>query len=223
MVTRRILLSCAATSFPYYLSLVAGCSYLNRNSVSWNQFADRLQDLSNSGFGSQGSEEHYAHVIGSLLRALRTDDPFLARLMADYADDKDRQPELRIIDRRKHFEVLLISFERGEEIPFHDHPHMTGVMRCIQGDVLVEGLEIVSTVMPAQEYLIKKTSVKHLSTGAISTLTSTRDNIHRLEATRPSQVLDVFSPPYDADHNRPLRWYTVERLKDGLYRAVVRS
>ncbi len=43
------------------------------------------------------------------------------------------------------------------------------------------------------------------------TLTATANNIHQVKAIEPSQVIDVFTPPYNRTRVTGTRWYEIRK------------
>ena len=60
-------------------------------------------------------------------------------------------------------------------------------------------------VFPSSK-LLRRSSKNTLQPGDVATLTANRGNIHSLRATEFSQLLDVFTPPYNDDRSDRSRW-----------------
>lgn len=112
------------------------------------------------------------------------------------------------LERKLHFQISLISFDPNDLIPPHDHPEMSGVMMCVGGALHIQSFEIQSEHEP--KYFLKRLNDTFLPLKAVSTLTSQRANIHRVEAAGRSQAIDIFTPTYDDWRRAHTRWYDID-------------
>ena len=104
----------------------------------------------------------------------------------------------------------MLEFEPGEVIGLHDHPDMTGVIMCCSGRVEVENYTLLDERSASGNYLLRREAETVMSAGVIGTLTATTRNIHSLRATEFTQMLDVFTPPYDDYRSYASKWFTKE-------------
>ena len=65
--------------------------------------------------------------------------------------------------------------------------------------------------------LLKQIADVRCKAGDVSTLTTEARNIHALEANAFTQLVDVFSPPYNAERGRATKWF---KLDDEPYQAI---
>lgn len=87
---------------------------------------------------------------------------------------------------------------------------MTGVMVCAVGDVTVREYDISSA--PYDGWLLNLAGQERLEPGSTSSLTAQTRNVHTLRAAAFSQVIDIFTPPYNDERKRRTRWFRVEPL-----------
>lgn len=85
------------------------------------------------------------------------------------------------------FPLLVLQFRLapGAAIPFHDHRNYISALTVIEGSLCVRSFEIVGSGPPPQPrrtFQIRQTNTSILKSGAHSTLSRTRDNIHDLRA-----------------------------------------
>jgi hypothetical protein len=71
----------------------------------------------------------------------------------------------------------------------------------------VEAFNLLPTPSANGKLLIEQVVQDRLSPGVFATLTAEHGNIHRLEATEYTELLDVFTPPYDPERMKRYRWY----------------
>lgn len=132
------------------------------------------------------------------------------------------------IHEEKAFSIMVFILNEGEKIPLHDHPGMTGVIKCLTGKVSVSSFSPlptdVSYSLPksisiqvskeSQSLLIpcienQKVIVSSSSElESICTLSPSEGNIHEIEAVEGCPAfLDILSPPYDDE--RDCQYYKV--------------
>jgi hypothetical protein len=149
--------------------------------------------------------------IAALARSLDLHDKALASARSGYRDIHRSQPEFKALLNTTEVQISLISFERGEVIPHHNHPDMTGVMVCATGSVQVNEYDLVGVPSPSG-CLLKSSGRRQLEPGSVATLTSRSRNVQSVHATAFSQIVDIFTPPYSDERNRKTRWFDVERF-----------
>ena len=108
--------------------------------------------------------------------------------------------------------VVTIEFDPGDEIPLHNHPDMTGVILCLSGKVDIQAFNLLEERSEDGRLLIERVDQVDLQPGQFASLTADRGNIHGLVAVEFTELLDVFTPPYDAERLERYRWY--ERSDD---------
>jgi cysteamine dioxygenase len=127
------------------------------------------------------------------------------------------------------FSIMVFVLNQGERIPLHDHPGMTGVIKCLSGRISVSSFSPLpiedSYVLPnciskqvpkeRQSYLIpcventRVTVSSSTDMDSICTLSPMEGNIHEIEAVEGSPAfLDILSPPYDGVE-RDCRYFTI--------------
>ena len=109
-------------------------------------------------------------------------------------------------------QISLITFDKGEWLPHHDHPAMTGVLTCASGNLLVGSYDRVQVPELAglSAVVLKTLGSNVVMPGKISTLTDTRRNVHFVKALSFTQVIDIFTPPYNSERTSKTNWYKVE-------------
>ena len=185
--------------------------------LNWDAFLERITAEAEKQLDPKiWSEPKYVKQAAALARRLNLKDPEILKFFAGYENNNPRFPEFDKLyrDEKKLFEISLVEFDQGEVIGHHDHPEMTGVLLCGKGKLDVENFDILEPEKKdqvADEHLLLKRSGKAtLKRGNVSTLTSKKSNIHRVSAEKFCQVIDIFTPPYDAKRIRNSRWFEVD-------------
>ena len=154
------------------------------------------------------------------MRRLKLDDRKIVEYIDRYQNLNLHFPEIRRMYYERQFQVSLLDFEPGEEIPLHDHPDMTGVVYCTTGRIVVDHYDKLQETAENGNPLLRFERHLEMTPGDTATLTATRGNIHALNAVQFTRMIDVFTPPYDRDRA------TIEVLRHGrdplLGRAGVR-
>lgn len=125
------------------------------------------------------------------------------------------------------FQVSLFQFEKGEYIPHHDHPNMTGVLNVVSGSLLAKNYNVEEQSSESREiksgektFEVKKCILREveneiLKTGDVGLLTADEGNIHSIMPNEFTQMVDVFTPAYQ--YNTNANWYKVN--EDGFYQG----
>ena len=175
--------------------------------IDWEDFLSQVGELAEIQFSPDWNQEAYVEDVRQLMARLNLEDPFLIQAYADYADQVRDFPEITQVHHEPTFEVTILEFEEGEFIPLHDHPDMTGVIMCVSGTVDVENFTLLEEPAEDSEFLLQRTAQTRMRSLDIGTLTSRNSNIHSLKALEFTQMLDVFTPPYNDDRSNRSRWF----------------
>ena len=206
---RRYILRTSLLSFAYLCGvaprLVARSQAANRT-LEWNAFTDLLESAAREFHLKQTSSEIHVRTVERLLRRVNLNAPRLADIPFEESNNSYPYPEFRDLMRTTEVQVTLLSFSAGERIPHHNHPSMTGVMTCVRGELTVDSYDYVDA-LSEEEWIIRAIPRTVLQPGDTSTLTEKERNIHRVAAPAAAQIIDIFSPPYDADRTNATRWF----------------
>ncbi len=175
--------------------------------IDWETFIVALAELAEDQFSPDWDQDSYVEEVQALMELLEWDDAHFDALYDGYASSRGDFPELNTAHEGGHFEVATIEFEAGDSIPLHNHPDMTGVIQCLSGAVRVEAFDLLDEPAASGNLRIKRVVNTTLRAGQFSTLTSARGNIHSLVAEEFTELLDVFTPPYDDERLTRYRWY----------------
>jgi hypothetical protein len=175
--------------------------------IPWDHFLEQVAALAEVQFTDDWDQAGYTADVQRLMQRLNLADPFLLDAYANYANNVRAFPEIDTIYHHDSFEVATLQFEAGETIDLHDHPDMTGVIMCISGTVDVENFTLLDEASPQSDYLLERTARWRMRDLDVGTLTATTSNIHGLQAIEFTQMLDVFTPPYNDDRSQRSRWF----------------
>ena len=172
------------------------------------------------------NEENYVKQVVQVAKSLNLKDPVLQAGFAKALKGVENgRVDFNTLEENHDFAVCLLDFQEGEKISPHDHPSMTGVIQCASGEIQVDNFD-EQEILENGNLLLKNVSSALLKEKSISTLTSKKRNIHTLVANKPTQLVDIFTPPYDKERVEKSRWFMIDdelyQGKESLYEAVVR-
>lgn len=175
--------------------------------INWDAFLEALERTA----GSQVrlNQELYVEKVAGLAKALKLADPRLVRAYLSASRQRGSVPQFADLERRTAFQITLITFERGQSLPLHDHPRMTGVMTCAAGEIDVRSFHLSERGREADSFVLQDEGAVRMSQGMVGTLTAVSHNIHGLKAQSFAQVIDIFTPPYDAIRIRDSRYFQI--------------
>lgn len=188
--------------------------------LNWDAFLERLIQLAKSQYQLPWDEKKYTNQVKQLL--LQCDFPAFENIKREMEAYENRRPnwfESASLHYEVDFQVSLFQFEKGEYIPHHDHPEMTGVLNVVSGSILTKNYTIEEQLPSSREVvkggqtsIIKKCVLREVSNeivkaGNVSALHAHDGNIHSVMPNEFTQLVDVFTPAYKHDTNA--NWYKV--------------
>jgi 2-aminoethanethiol dioxygenase/cysteine oxidase family protein len=181
--------------------------------LNWEEFVDKLERAAKTQHRLPWNQETYVNSVAQMLAALNLSDSALQRVMADRHNAAIDGPDFADPLKTTDVQISLVTFEKNEWLPHHNHPTMTGVLTCATGDLLVTSYDQVKSTefSDSSSILIKRVGNEVISPGKISTLTKTQRNIHSVKALSFTQVIDIFTPPYNTERTNRTSWYRVEK------------
>jgi|SRR5271165_3087666 len=209
--TRREIFSVPGTVFVQFAlwvpALCATVKPCRAEQLDWQALVDRVgaaaEEVSRTSIWNQVS---YVDRIAKLAQGLQYQT-------IPWPERTSRGPRgFPSITEARHsvaFQISLISFDEGEIIPPHDHPQMTGVLTCATGQLSIDEYDIEES-LSGGEAIVRLDRSGDLTAGMTSTLTSNKRNIHAVHAKLRSQVVDIFTPPYDERRTMQTKWFEIE-------------
>ncbi|XP_021284949.1 plant cysteine oxidase 1-like isoform X1 [Herrania umbratica] len=110
-----------------------------------------------------------------------------------------------------NFSMGIFCFPAGRTLPLHDHPGMTVLSKLLYGSVYVKAYDWVQagTNSPRTNGLAGTVINGIFNAPCESSVLFPRSggNIHSFTALTPCAILDVLSPPYSDDFERPSTYF----------------
>ncbi|MEM6964350.1 MAG: hypothetical protein AAF573_06265, partial [Bacteroidota bacterium] len=203
--------------------------------LNWDAFLERLTQLAKTQHNLPWDQKQYTDQVKQLL--LQCNFPEFENIKKEIDAYEDKRPdwfESASLHYESDFQISLFQFEKGEYIPHHDHPDMTGVLNVVSGSLQAKNYTIEEkrssvreVVKDGQTSIIKKCILREveneiLKAGDVGILTADEGNIHSIMPNEFTQLVDVFTPAYRNDTNA--NWYQVNEEefyqgKKNLYEA----
>ena len=189
--------------------------------LNWDAFLERLADLAQTQHDPSWNQKAYTRKVKRLLLACNFPEfENIKKEMDAYENRRLNWFEAASLHYEADFQVSLFQFEKGEYIPHHDHPDMTGVINVVSGNILAKNYTIEERLSETREMvknvektllrkcLLRETGNEEVTAGNVSILTAHEGNIHSVMPMTFTQLVDVFTPAYKHDTNA--HWYTVD-------------
>ncbi|MBO6607644.1 hypothetical protein [Psychroserpens sp.] len=193
----------------------------NANTIlNWDAFLQQLTKLAKSQHEMPWNQKQYTNQVKQLL--LSCNFPEFENVKKEIDAYENKRPnwfESANLHHEVDFQVSLFQFEKGEYIPHHDHPNMTGVLNVVSGNLLTKNYSIEKQLNTTREvingdktYTMKKCVIREveneiLKGGDVGILTANEGNIHSIMPNEFTQMIDVFTPAYHSETNA--LWYNV--------------
>ena len=228
-IRRRAVIALGAQGF---LALTAMLPFLGctartpvvQQPLDWQHFVDQLAALAAGQHAPAWDQSAYLEQVRALLLRCDVADAHVQDVITRYRNAHRNFPEICDLHRTTQVQVCLLEFEAGERIALHDHPDMTGCIRCVSGRVVVRNFTELGRGASADHVRLRHDATLTMLPGTTGMLTSTTGNLHDLEAQEFTRLIDVFTPPYNDDRSRRSRWFTLgEAAGEGEYTAMVSS
>ena len=206
-VTRRHAMRLSAKAVLGLLAARAHAPAHAGRSLDWSRFLEQLSALAEAQFSPGWDPESHVDDVARLMKALDLRDRPFRRFLRQYEDTVAGRPAVRGVHHGGHFSVATLHFEPGEAIGLHDHPRMTGVILGLRGAARITAFDRTSHPDREDWYRLRQVADGVVGAGDHATLTPTRGNVHCLKADVYTELLDVFTPPYDEQRSAEFRWY----------------
>jgi cysteamine dioxygenase len=179
--------------------------------MHWEAFLEAVAKEAGKQHLDAWNQDAYVAKIAGLATRLHLDDPVLTAALAQLdVRLKQGDVDFQYLEERVDFALCLVQFDVDERIRPHDHPGMTGMILCASGEIETanfDPVELPDFEPHAGHQLLKLASQATLKKNDISTLTAKARNIHTLKARKATQLVDIFTPPYNEERSEQSRWY----------------
>ncbi|HXU32623.1 MAG TPA: hypothetical protein VN851_18805 [Thermoanaerobaculia bacterium] len=177
----------------------------------------RLADLAEREFSVGTSAVPALSALSAELEALSCAD-----LEVDLAAlDRGAPWTERLLFERPDLHASLFLVPAGRELPLHDHPEMTVLLRVLAGRLEIRSFDW----LPDRPGLARPRPARTVGPADRCDILRPRDgNLHHLRALEDTAFVDLFSPYYDEAAGRPCSYFRqeseVEIDGEGLVRMV---
>jgi len=190
--------------------------------LNWDAFLERLSKLAKTQHDLPWNQKRYTKQVKRLLSKCNFPEFENVKAVFDnYEDKRENWFESETLHHEIDFQVSLFQFEKGEYIPHHDHPEMTGVLNVVSGNLLARNFDFVEELAETREVtyetgykanlqkcVLIEVENEILKAGDIGILTADEGNIHSIMPNEFTQMVDVFTPAYQEDTKA--NWYQVD-------------
>lgn len=213
-------------SLPSFLGVVTAlpllCAFATRanaqdgrlpedGAMHWEAFLEAVSKEANKQHLDAWNQDAYVQHISKIAGRLHLEDPALLKALEQISLRlKNGKVDFDYLEKRVDFSLCLLQFDEGEWIRPHDHPGMTGMILCASGEIETlnyDPIELPGTQVSEGHQLLKCVDHSILKKNDISTLTAKARNIHTLKATKVTQLVDIFTPPYDKQKIEDSKWF----------------
>jgi cysteamine dioxygenase len=179
--------------------------------MHWEAFLEAVSKEAAKQHLDAWSQDDYVKTISTLASRLHLEDPVLTKAMEQLTTRlKHGNVDFQYLEQRVDFSLCLVQFDEGEVIRPHDHPGMTGMILCASGEIETSNfdpVEMPNLQAAAGHQFLKRVGQAVLKPNDISTLTAKARNIHTLRARKVTQLVDIFTPPYNDERVEQSHWF----------------
>jgi len=198
MINRRIfmLASLAAALLP--AGVTAGMRA--HKTRSWTDCEGEMKQLASAYADRTITQSAMAARGVRLLQQLDTDgNEYQAAVQASY-ESGNRFWLWQGLTKESGIKGGILNIEQGRDVPLHDHPGATGMIRVLSGEVEVwqfDRMESAPAGVADGQAVLERVARRVLHAGDVAILSPDSGNIHALGArSRHCSMLDYFIPPY---------------------------
>lgn len=181
------------------------------SAMHWEAFLEAVTKEAGKQHLDAWNQDDYVGKIAGLASRLHLEDPVLTAGLAQLnVRLKQGDVDFQYLENRVDFALCLVQFDVDERIRPHDHPGMTGMILCASGEIETanyDPVELPDLKTAAGRQLLKLAGQATLKKNDISTLTAKARNIHTLRARKVTQLVDIFTPPYNEKRTEQSRWF----------------
>jgi cysteamine dioxygenase len=184
--------------------------------LHWEAFLEAVAKEAAKQHLDAWNQDRHVETLAKLASQLHLDDPVLRQGIEQLGNRlNNRRVDFSDLEKRVDFSICLVQFDVGEVIPAHDHPGMTGMILCASGEIQTANYDEIipdpAATQPAADHtLLRRVSQGMLRQNDIATLTAKARNIHTLKALKVTQLVDLFTPPYDEERIAKSRWFELD-------------
>ncbi len=204
MINRRNFLQASLASVLMPGAVTAGTR--TDKALSWAEFQAGMKQLASTYANRTMSQTDMAARGVRLLQQVdMTDNEFITAVNASYESGNSYWLWQRLT-RESSIKGGVLTIEQNQDVPLHDHPGATGMVRIISGEVEVWQFDRSAAVSKTEGLaVLERVTHRVMRPGDIAVLSPDRGNIHALRArSKECSMLDYFIPPYGRSERT---WY----------------
>ena len=170
-------------------------------SLLWADFLDAMKQLASACAARAITQRDMAARGVQLLRQLDvTGSDFQEAVQSSY-ESGNRFWLWQRLTKESGIKGGILNIEQEQDVPLHDHPGATGMVRVLTGEVEVwqfDRPESAPSVVANGQAVLERVTHCVMRPGDIAMLSPDSGNIHALRArSKTCSMLDYFIPPYE--------------------------
>ena len=174
-------------------ALIAGVS--QGRPLPWPEYLAEMKQLASAYANRTLTQDELAARGIQLMRQLDTTDPAFQEAINVAYESGNRFWLWQRLTRESAINGGILYIEQGHDVPLHDHPGATGMVRVLSGEVEVWQFDPTATT--GDQVMLERVTHRVLRSGDIAMLSPDNGNIHALRArSQTCRMLDYFIPPY---------------------------
>ena len=204
-----------ALALPYFVRRAQRAN--GSDKINWDSFINSVEKEAESQFSANWDQREYVNRVGKIFSTLDLNDPVLVEGLAQPAPSQNGFPNIRdfYFNTKRSFQISLLTFETGDTIGLHNHPGMTGITLCASGNAVIQNYNLISKQGVDRTWILQRSIDERAARGDMSVFTSDDSNIHHITAAEPTQILDIFTPPYTPQREQDTVWFQIEEENPG--------
>jgi len=175
--------------------------------TSWTQYLREVKQLASAYDDRTITQGDMAARGVQLLRQLdTTDNAFQTAVHASW-ESGNRFWLWQRLTKESTVKGGILNIERDQDVPLHDHPGATGMVRVLTGEVEVWQFDraVKAADRSGDHAVLELVTHRVMQPGDIAVLSPDSGNIHALRArSKQCSMLDYFIPPYKRSERT---WY----------------
>ena len=184
--------------------------------LSWADYLGEMKQLSSACADRTITQRDMATRGVQLLLQLDTTDNAFQKAIDTSYESGNRFWLWQRLTKDTGINGGILNIERGQDVPLHDHPGATGMVRVLTGEVEVWQFDrsiTATTTKTAGKAVLERVTHRVMQPGDVAVLSPDSGNIHALRArSKTCSMLDYFIPPYERSDRT---WY--RPVDDGWY------
>ena len=185
-------------------------------SLSWVAYVEEVEALCHKAARPGFEPEQLAEALHRLSADLDLNDEILVGRFETLSQGQEAPYVTQPVLKTPTCGIMLVSLVAEGSVGLHDHPEQIGFIVCCRGQMTVDAYDATD----GEPLSLRRTARMHARPGDCVSLTPTRGNIHRLDCTQPTWLVDVFAPPLTEEARAHVRSFVLgEEVGPGEYLA----